>query len=411
MVLKKLSEEELKKIEEETGGVPDSWGRWVVSKENLKEIKKMRLPKNVIILDDTLRSGANMPYVYLKIEDKLEIAKKLEEVGVREIMAGYAGVEEHNEFIRRLKDEGTSMRLIAKTRGFIPDWKTEIDRAADCGFDGVNFLLGRIGPALGGEVMSEEKYKERVTQCVTHAKERGLFVMGPSTKEGLEAGVDRVTCGDGEGWLLPETVEANTKKTREKVGPNIEISIHCHDDFGLAAANTLAGLKGGGNALEVTVNGFGHRSGNANFEQIVLACEAIYGVQTGIKIDKLYDLCKFVEKKFGMLIGRTSPFVGQHAYCHGGLHIPPVLKDPPEWYRWEPVRAETIGASRTWMWHTPALQFDMNGPIASKIRSMGLSFNEYQMKKIIEKTTEVVKKKNFATDKEIENIIRNVISP
>ena len=411
-MFQKLSEKELEHLEKETGAMPDLWGRWLVSKDNLREVinRKMKLPESVIILDDTLRSGANMPYVYLNIEEKLEIARKLEEIGVTEIMAGYAGVEEHNEFVRRLKDEGNSMRLLAKTRGFIPGWKDEIDRAANCGFDGVNFLLGRIGVALGAEAMSEEEYKKRVSNCVMHAKERGLFVMGPGTKEGLEAGIDRTTVADGHGWLRPETMEYNTMRMRDVVGPDVELSIHCHDDFGLATANTLAGLTGGGDALEVTVNGYGHRSGNANFEQVVLACEALYGVRTGIKIDKLYELCKFVEEKFGMPIAPTAPFVGKHAYCHGGLHIPPLLKDPPEWYRWEPVRAETLGASRSWMWHTPALQFDMNGPIAMKIRSMNLSFNEDHLKTIIDKTNKLVKEKNFASDEELEEIIKGVIS-
>lgn len=410
-MLSKLSEKQMIFLEKETDGVPDPWGRWILSKQNLSEaVPADGLPESVIILDDTLRSGANMPYVYLTIEDKLEIARKLEEVGVKEAVAGYAGIEEHNDFIRRLKGEGTKLKLIAKTRGYIPDWDAEIDRAADCGFDGVTFLLGRIGVALGGDAMTDEEYAKRVSSCVTHAKDYGLFVQGPGIKEALEARVDRVGAGDGHGWLLPATIKNNTQRQRELVGPNVQISCHCHDDLGLGTANTLAGLEGGADVLEVTINGYGHRSGNAPFEQVVIGCEYFYGVDTGIKLDKIYELCKFVEDKFKMPIAPTAPLVGKHAYCHGGLHIPPLLKEQPEWFRWEPVRAEAIGANRSWMWHTPALQFDRHGPIASKIRSMNQTFTDDQLRTIMDKLNEIVKKQTAASDEELDEIIKEVIS-
>jgi isopropylmalate/homocitrate/citramalate synthase len=257
--------------------------------------------------------------------------------------------------------------------------------------------------------MNEEEYSKRISDCVVYAKERGLFVVGPSIKEGLDAGINRVVVPDGRGWLLPETVEYETMTMRDFVGPEVEISVHCHNDYGLATANTLAALKGGADALEVTVNGYGHRRGNAPLEQVVLACEALYGVQTGIKINMLHDLCKYVEKRFGMPIAPHHPFVGKHAYCHGGLHIPPLLQTPPQWHRWENIKADSIGVTRSYIWHTPALQLGRHGPIAEKIRSMRLNFSDEQLKSIIDKTSELVKKNKWASDEELVKIIKEVI--
>ena len=281
----KLSENEMKQIEKASGGSPDPFGRWVLSKQNLTEVitRKIKLPESVIIYDDTLRSGANMPYVSLDIETKLEIARKLEEVGVKDAKVGYASVEEHVDFIKRLTDEGTSMRLFANVRSYITNWSDDVDRAVGCGVNGVWFAVRRPGVAIPGrKPMNEEEYSKRISDCVTYSKERGLFVVGPSIKEGLDAGINRVVVSDGRGWLLPETVEYNTMVMRDFVGSDVEISIHCHNDYGLATANTLAALKGGADALEVTVyfafHPFAGLSCYNCFHGHVLVCQKIVNV-------------------------------------------------------------------------------------------------------------------------------------
>ena len=186
----------------------------------------------------------------------------------------------------------------------------------------------------------------------------------------------------------------------------MEVAVHCHNDFGLATINTLEAIKAGAVAADVTINGTGHRCGNAPFEQVVTALEVLLDIRTGIDLSKTYQLCKLVEETFGVKIPANSPHMGENMYTYGGAHIPPILKG--EWNEWENVKAETLGCNRTIVWGA-TVQSGRSGPIAAKMTQMGLKCIDKQLDAVFEKLQEVVHRKRFATDKEIEQIIRECV--
>jgi isopropylmalate/homocitrate/citramalate synthase len=109
----------------------------------------------------------------------------------------------------------------------------------------------------------------------------------------------------------------------------MEIAIHCHDDFGMATANTVEAVRAGADLVDVTVIRTGHRCGNASLEQVVAALESIYGVDTGVKLEQLRPLCQFVAEEYGLTIPANAPVVGDSMYTYGGIHGPAPTRSSP----------------------------------------------------------------------------------
>ena len=402
-----------RKLEEEY--LFDEKERWVVNRINrLQTVDREKKPESVIIRDDTLRSGANTPGVYTTNEKKMKIAEKLEEAGVKEVEAAYAGIEEHHQFLRMLKRAGLKLRLGAHLLLLMDDWKDRMDRSIEAGADIINMVAG-LPPA--GRRLSEDEVLETAQEAINYSKKQGMFTsIGGEferldstqrrVKAWVEAGADRICVYDGRGWLLPNALSFLIRYVKDIVGERVEVSTHCHNDFGLATINTLEGYRAGAIAADVTVNGTGHRCGNAPLEQVVTALEVLYHIRTGIDLSKTYQLCKLVEETYEVKIPANQPHVGEVMYAYGGAHIPPALRG--EWYMWENVKAETLGCSRSIMWGS-TVQSGRSGPIGAKVEQMGLTCTDKQLDAIFDKLQGVVQHKKFATDAEMEQIIRECI--
>jgi isopropylmalate/homocitrate/citramalate synthase len=198
------------------------------------------------------------------------------------------------------------------------------------------------------------------------------------------------------------------KMIRDIVGPDIKIDIHCHDDFGLALANTLEAVRAGAEVVDCVLNGYSHRSGNCALDQVVLALEALYDIRTGVDISQLMSLCKFASEVFGAPIPPQAPHIGASAYSYGGVHIGALLQEG--WFIWETIRAEAIGQRRHVVWTPTALErHGMAGPVALKIQTMGLQCNEKQLEQVFEKLRKVMAQKKVATDEELEAVVHEVL--
>ncbi len=407
----------------------DEENRWAVPVLNrLKVVDSAAQPRSVIILDDTFRESTNMPGANPTNKQKLELARMLEAAGVKEIVGGYSGISEQCDFMRMVKDSGLKMKVHATLD--LGDFKRCVENAVAAGVDGVGFgdslnlwptRVGKLGSryAYGGQDFDLAASLELANVAIQTAKEKGLFVtagralMDPeifskTLETYVKAGADAITIFDDKGDHTPQAMAYTVKMHRDVVGPDVKLRVHCHDDFGLALANTLEAVRAGADIVDCVVNGYSHRSGNTSLDQIVLALEVLYGISTGIDLSRLMSISKFASEIFGVPISSQTPHIGASAYSYGGIHVSALLQEG--WFVWEAIQAETIGQRRNIVWTPTALQrFGLAGPVALKIQSMGLQCNEAQLEQVFVKLRMVIAQKKVATDEELEAIVHEVL--
>jgi isopropylmalate/homocitrate/citramalate synthase len=400
----------------------DEQGRWISSPLNQIAVPQGPDASNrrIIIRDDTLRSGGNTPGVYASPDKKLRIAEALEEMGVGEAEVGYGSLAEDCAFVSELRKRGSRITLGMHARSWLPNWKAEVDGIADSGAHLVNFVgmqgytvTEALHPHLKGEA-----FLVRMEECISYAKSRGLMasfgtdhprleVVDATIKRAVAAGVDRWVVYDTRGWFLPQTIALLVKRVQAVSQGKIEITVHAHDDFGLATINTLEGLRAGAIGCDVTINRTGHRCGNAGFEQVALAVEYFLGHQTGIDLSCITAISRLVSDLYEVPVAENAPVVGHNMFSYGGLHIPGILRG--DWYLWENVRAEAVGSGRHIVYGPSALQGGPGSPIDAKVTKLGKSPSEAQMGRIVGGLRELINRKKFATDAEVEQVISRVM--
>ena len=407
----------------------DEEGRWAAPVANrLTVVDPVVPPRNVIIKDDTFRESTNMPGAAPTNEKKLELARMLEAIGVKEIVGGHAGLDEQCEFMRMVKDSGLNLMVHAYVD--FGDWKRGIDKAVAAEADAI-WMPGALNPspAFAGKLGSRYAYwspdfdlsavLETAVAAIKTAKDKGkLITVGRAPLDPeifykaleayVKAGADRICIMDDKGNYTPQTMAYMVKMTRDVVGPDVKIELHCHNDFGLALANTLEAVRAGADVVDCVLNGYSHRSGNCALDQIVLALEVLYGVRTGVELSKLMSLCTFASDIFGVPIPEQTPHMGASAYSYGGVHIGALLQEG--WFIWETIPAETIGQHRHVVWTPTALErHGTAGPVAVKIQTMGYQCSEAQLEQVFGKLRKVMAQKNFATDEELEAAVHEVL--
>jgi len=302
----------------------DKW--WVSYLNYVDEVRKsLKLPEKVIIHDITLRDGEQQAGLVFNKEDKVKIARMLDEVGVQRIEAGMPAVSrEDKEAVKAIAHEG----LEAKVFCFARCMKRDVDLALECDVDGVEMEIPSsehiIKYAYGWPL---EKAIDLSVEATRYAADHGLhvaFFTIDSTRADLdwwfkiinnvatEGHMDSLVLVDTFGVCTPEAIRYFTRKARERIDKPIEA--HFHNDFGLATANTLAAVCEGAEIVHTTVNGIGERMGNADLAEVALSLEVLYGVKLGLEYNKLYELSKLVEKLSGVKMPPHKPVVGDGAF-------------------------------------------------------------------------------------------------
>ena len=316
------------------------------------------MPKEIFFWDETLRDGQQTPGVNLELTQVVDIAKLLDEIGVSVIAVGYPAVsKEEKNIVREIASNGYKSKIAAPARAV----KSDIDHSLDCNVDEIPIFypiselsLKRVLKKSFDEAI--DKICEAIQYSVDHGVITDFIAMDASRtkierldkifRAAFDAGADKVVVADTSGILRPSSMSfmINSIKKQEFYKDKC-LSIHCHNDLGLANANTLAGLEAGGNYPHVCVNGYGERSGNCALEELVLSLEIQYGIKTGIKTDKIYELSQLVEKYFGLPLSIHKPVVGLNSFSHeSGLHVNAILTAGGETI--EPYNPRLIGRKR-----------------------------------------------------------------
>ena len=321
---------------------------------NLDLMTKEKLPKHVYIFDTTLRDGEQTPGVCYTLEEKIEIAKQLDELGVDVIEAGFpVNSEDEKRTVKKIAKEG----LRAKICGLARCSKVDVDACLEAEVDRIHLFIASSDVHLKYKLkISKEEAIARAVEFIEYVKSHGLqceFSCEDATrternfliefyKKTVEAGADIINIPDTVGVMEPECFYKLVSAISSEI--NVPISVHCHNDFGLAVANTLAGVKAGASQVQVTVNGLGERAGNASLEQVVTALELIYGVKTNIKLELLTKTSQLIQKYSMIQLPPNYPIVGLNAFSHeAGIHVHGILARA-ECY--EPFPPELVGQKR-----------------------------------------------------------------
>lgn len=310
--------------------------------------------EEIKIVDTTLRDGEQTAGVVFSKTEKVQIAKMLDELGVHQIEAGIpvmGGDEE--EAIKTIVKSGLKASIMGWNRAVISD----IEASLRCGVDAVAISISTSDIHIKYKLRKTREWVlENMVKACEFAKKYGVYVsvnaedasrtdlefLSEFARLAKQAGADRIRFCDTVGILEPFTTYEIVKKIIDEV--RIPVEMHTHNDFGLATANALAGIKAGATYVGVTVNGLGERAGNAALEEVVMALKYIYNIDLDIKTFKLKEVCEYVAKASARELPVNKTIVGKNIFAHeSGIHADGVLKYPKTYEVFSP---EEVGGER-----------------------------------------------------------------
>ncbi len=292
-----------------------------------------KLPDRVFIWDETFREGIKAPTVYLTYVEQVRLAKLMDEAGVSEINVGFPALsEDERRNVKRIVNESFSnVKLTASAEAT----KSSVSACLECGIKEVTIESPFNGLNLQYKLkLTKEQDQQRIVESIDYAKKHGAnvdFILMDGTRTPLEdilqifeaaatAGARRLTIADSVGFIRPLSMRYLMSHVRDglpnSVKNKVALSIHCHNDFGLATANTLAAVEEGVAYVHTCIAGFGERAGIAPFEEVVTALELLYNIDTGVDLGKIYRLAQSTEKAFALPIQFHKPIIGETIFTH-----------------------------------------------------------------------------------------------
>ena len=378
------------------------------------------------VLDTTLRDGEQTPGISLTASEKLRIATKLDDIGVNIIEAGSAITSSgEREAIKKITSEGLNAEIASFARAV----RNDVDAALDTDVDSVHLVVPTSDLHIEHKLKKtrDEVLSQSMDAC-QYAIDHGLIVelsaedstrsdMGFLKKvfsEGIAIGADRICACDTVGMLTPEKSYGFYS---ELATLGVPVSVHCHNDFGLAVANTLSALRGGASEFHCTVNGIGERAGNAALEEIIVSLNTLYGkdndyvsvlddnyeFECDINIQELYSTSKLVSRLTGVYLQANKAIVGENAFAHeSGIHADGVIKNSATY---EPITPELVGHKR---------KFVMGKHIGTKglrnnLAEFGIKPTDVECDEIFKKVKALGDMGKCVTDVDLQAIADNVL--
>ena len=330
---------------------------WWVSPYNVapEVLATYQLPAKVQIHDATLRDGEQTPGVVMSVEEKIEIAQKLDEIGVDRIEAGMPAVSEQDfEAIKRISKLGLNAKIYSFARAITVD----IDKALECGCHGVIVEVPIGYPKLKYQFKwTWEDVLRKSVDVVNYAKKRGLHVVyfpydttrareedlrNLLTRMMLDAPPDAVGVVDTMGCILPEAMKYMVRLVKGIT--NLPVEAHTHNDFGMAVATELAAVEAGAEVIHSCANGLGERTGNAALEELIVALHVLYGYETNYKLAKLPELGEIVSRIAKFPIAVNKPILGARNFTReSGIGVDLVVKEPLAMFGTHPSLTGRLG--------------------------------------------------------------------
>jgi 2-isopropylmalate synthase len=370
-------------------------------------VKKMSTtnPRFIRILDTTLRDGEQTPGVSLTAEDKIEIAQQLCKLGVDIIEAGFPSSSEGE---RKVVKEIAKLGLTSKVCGLSRCTKKDIDAALECDVDLIHVFIPTSPVQMKHAVnMTPEQVLASAVESIQYVKKHGVaceFSPMDATrtempflrqicKAAQEAGMDSLNVPDTVGCMIPKTTYELFKELKTFI--KVPISAHCHNDFGLAVANSLAAVEAGADQVHTAINGLGERAGNAALEEVVTTLHVVYGYKTNINTRLLYSTSRMVASLSGVSVQVNKAIVGENAFAHeSGIHTRGVTEQP---LTFEPISPELVGRTRKLV----AGKLAGTRGIQAELNEIGIHPTDAQLTDIVKRVKELGDKGKMVTDADL----------
>ena len=367
----------------------------------------------VRIFDTTLRDGEQTPGVSITPEQKVQIAIKLDELGIDAIEAGFPIVS-HGETvaIKNITKQGLKAEICGLARAV----KSDLDAAINCDLQYVHVFIATSDIHMQFKLrMNRQQVMEKAVWAVEYAKKHGVqveFSAEDATRSDraflnqvftavANVGVDRLDIPDTVGYATPQYIEQLVKDV--KAMTRLPISMHCHDDFGLAVANSISGINAGADCAHVTINGLGERAGNASLEEVVMALQCLYGRKHNVKTELLYETSVFVSNTMGIIVQPNKAIIGENAFGHeSGIHTHGIINNP---LTYEPISPELVGRKR---WMQAGKHAGAHG-IKAMLEGFGITPKEKELYDIVEKQKNLADKGKSITTAELLSITGDVM--
>ncbi len=396
-----------------------------IDRQNQSEVPKMSdsessaspAGNHVLIFDTTLRDGEQSPGASMNLSEKLELARALAALGVDVLEAGFPIASQGDfEAVRTIAAEIVGPTICGLARCH----ERDIDRA----WEAVQHAQkARIHVFLATSAihrehklrMTQAQIIERAVQSVRRAKGYCPDIeFSPEdaartepdflcevVEAAIDAGATTVNIPDTVGYAMPAHYGQVIRTLRERV-PNISkavISVHCHDDLGLAVANSLAGVEAGARQVECTINGIGERAGNAALEEIVMALKVrrdIFGVDTQIKSERLYPTSRLLTTITGLTVQRNKAIIGRNAFAHeSGIHQDGMLKERSTY---EIMRPEEVGVPKT---DLVLGKHSGRHALRDRVAELGFPLNEEELNRLFDDFKALADKKKEVYDEDL----------
>lgn len=383
------------------------------------------MDNKILIFDTTLRDGEQSPGASMNTAEKLRLAVQLEKLGVDIIEAGFPAASDGDfDAVSKIAEKlkGTEIAGLARTS------KQDIDRAwgaiqhaakprihtfiATSDIH-LKYKLKMSRDEVIQTTVDSVRYAKSLTQNVEFSAEDGSRsdrdFLCKVFEAAVGAGATTINLPDTVGYAVPEEftdlvkyVIAHTPNLHEAV-----LSVHCHNDLGLATSNTIAALNAGARQAEVTINGIGERAGNTSLEEVIMALHTrpnYFPLSTGIKTDQIYPTSRLVSMITGIMVQPNKAIVGANAFAHeAGIHQDGVLKNP---MTYEIMKPETIGLSTNKL---VLGKHSGRAALRSRLKELGYDLSDEELKIVFKKFKELSDKKKNLVDEDLEVIVTESI--
>ncbi len=375
----------------------------------------------IYFFDTTLRDGEQSPGVSLNVDEKLEIANQLARLGVDIIEAGFP-IASPGDFnaVKKIADRVKGPTIAALCRANQKDIDRGWEALKGAESSRIHVFLASSDIHLKHKLQkSREEMLEQAVASVKYAKKfcsdvefsaedafrSDIDFLARVVEEVIRAGATVVNLPDTVGYAVPEEFGQFIKTIINKVA-NIDkaiVSVHCHDDLGMAVANSLAGIMNGARQVECAVNGIGERAGNASLEEIIMALytrKQFYDKKVNINYNEIYRTSRLVSSLTGMTIAPNKAIVGKNAFAHeSGIHQDGVLKERSTY---EIMSPELIGISTN---NIVLGKHSGRHAFRERLKELGFALTDFELDKAFEKFKDIADRKKEITDSDLEAIV------
>lgn len=377
--------------------------------------------EKIIVFDTTLRDGEQSPGASMDVHEKILVAKQLEILGVDKIEAGFP-VSSPGDFdaVQAVAGEINKSIVVGLCRASRGDIKTAWDAVKGAAMPGLHTFIATSDIHLKYKLrMSKDEVLKSVEQAVSFChdlspsvefsaedatrSDRDFLVNVFSTA--IAAGADTINIPDTVGYTAPQEFYDLITYLKQRIRgiEGVTISIHCHNDLGLATANSISAIRAGARQVECTINGIGERAGNTSLEELVMILNVrkdLYNLYTGIDTTQIYPTSRLVSHVTGISVQPNKAIVGGNAFAHeAGIHQDGYLKERSTY---EIMTPEAVGIGKS---HLVLGKHSGKHALSKRLESLGYHLNEEDLKKVFERFKEIADKKKEVYDADIAAIV------